>query len=454
MARLVHWHEGQYLHPHHLQVMQRETLEHVATERRLTRPYPSGLIESQFSSDALANHQVRFDRLRLVMPSGLLIDVPRNADLPPLLDIKQAFEDSGGSLMVSIGVPVWAQSRGNTIDPNNGQDSRAKRIYQIAETQQPDENTGENLQSVLIRRINARLLLHGDDQTELEVMPLLKLIASGGDGLGLPRLDPAFVPPCWTLGASPTLVAMVRDVAHRVASRRKELMARLAGGGFSAETIRGVQFQQMLQFKTLSRFAALLPRFVKAPEVSPFQVYLALTELLGELSALDPTRDHLEAIDYDHGRLGLVFRDLTDGIESLLKLEGDIGFMKVAFQHDGEFPMASLTPEQLAHASEYYLAVRTDDDPRMLAKLVEDDDQFILTAVSNISKRIRGLKLEEERNPPLQFPAQVGLNYFRILTADRPEVWQLIQEETTMAACWPAMDRSDYQLELYMTVPT
>jgi len=452
MAGFVHWHEGQYLQPHHLQMMQRQVMEQVANERKLSNPYSSGLIEIDFSADALSDHQVRFNRLKLVMPSGLLVEVPNNADLSPLLDIKQAFEASGGSLTVSIGVPVWAASRGNTIAPDNGQDHRAKRIYTVIETQQPDENNGENTQSVLMRRINARLLLDGDDQTDLEVLPLLRLTTTGGQDLGLPTVDPAFVPPCRVLGASATLMGMVRDIAHQVAASRKETMVQLSRGGFSPETIRGVQFQQMLRFKTLSRFSATLPQLAKTRQISPFEIYLSLMELLGELSALDPTKDRLNLVDYDHNRLGLVFGDLTDRVTSLLKKAGDEGgdYVPVSFQHDGKVPVATLTPQHFADAAEIYLAVQSQQDAHQVVELVENRDEFVLRVPSKIHKRVPGLELEHERTPPLQLPAQVGMHYFRIQTARSAERWAEVKAETKLAARWTSMETDDFQLKLYI----
>jgi predicted component of type VI protein secretion system len=87
----IHWHEGLFLQPHHLQGMQRYLLEQTVQERRFAWPYPYGLVESKLSPDALSNMLVQFDRLRVVMPSGAVIDVPETTDLPPL-DIKAAFQ--------------------------------------------------------------------------------------------------------------------------------------------------------------------------------------------------------------------------------------------------------------------------------------------------------------------------------------------------------------------------
>src|SRR5262245_31823668 len=116
----VHWYEGLFLQPHHLQAMQRYAHDQSSAERRLGWPYPYGVIESRVSTDSLANMLVQFDRLRLIMPSGALVDFPDAADLPPL-DIKSAFQSSSASFTVSIGVPLWYPSRGNTLaDGGNG----------------------------------------------------------------------------------------------------------------------------------------------------------------------------------------------------------------------------------------------------------------------------------------------------------------------------------------------
>ncbi len=123
----VHWHEGLFLQPHHLQAMQRQLLEQSITERRLAFPFPYGLIDAKISADALENMLVRFDRLRVVMPSGLEVSVPDNAELPAL-DIKQAFASGSGSFGLSIAVPLWYSGRGNTIETTGKDDWRTSEF--------------------------------------------------------------------------------------------------------------------------------------------------------------------------------------------------------------------------------------------------------------------------------------------------------------------------------------
>ncbi len=112
----IHWQEGLFLQPHHLQRMQKSLRDEIAAERRLAWPYPYGVVEARISRDELENMRIRFERLRAIMPSGLEVSFPENAELPSL-DIKQAFSKGSGSFNVALGVPLWQSMRANTLSP-------------------------------------------------------------------------------------------------------------------------------------------------------------------------------------------------------------------------------------------------------------------------------------------------------------------------------------------------
>jgi type VI secretion system ImpJ/VasE family protein len=445
----VHWHEGLFLQPHHLQAMQHDFGERLAVERAAARPYPYGLVESSLSADALENLRVQFDRLSVVMPGGLRVSVPDNADLPAL-SIKEAFEAGHGTFTVYLGVPLWYAERANTLD---GDDVREKRRFRVAETERRDENTGENAQPVPVRRINARLLLDGDDQSDLEVIPILRIAHATGDEVGLPRQDTRFIPPCLVLGGSPTLRDLVRDLANQVEASRKELVIQISRGGFKVENMKGLQFEQMLRLRTLNRFSALLPHLAQAPGISPFEVYLQLRVLLGELAALYPERDQFDAPDYDHHQPALAFQDLGEKIRGMLRGAVAPSYLKVAFAPEGDILIAHLGAEHLAGPNAYYLGIRTKEDPQSLAALVEDQDKFKLMAQSLAGRAIWGVKLALDRVPPLELPSEAGLIYFRLMRDESARMWERIDAEKAIAARWPGMETSDYRLTLYMTVP-
>lgn len=453
MTLQVHWHEGLFLQPHHLQLLQRQLLDRSARDRRLGWAYPYGVVEARLSTDELENMRVRFDRLRVVMPGGIEIDIPGNSDLASL-DISERFGASTASFTVSLGVPLWHEKRSNALEIGET-DWRIKRQYRIEERDAADENTGENPQSLLVRKINARLLIEGDDTSDLEVIPLIRVGHAAGEEIGTPRLERTFVPPCMLLSGSSVLREMLRDLANQVEAARGETVVQMTRGGFNLETMRGVHVQQMIRLQTLNGYASRLMHMVRAAGgIGPFEMYLELRGLLGELAALQPDRDAWDAPDYDHDNPGPVFEGLCDRIRAQLRSEGTASWARVRFELKDGVLVAEMNDEQLTKPNEYFLGIKSGRDPREIARLVEDQGEFKLTALSKAMTRVRGVHLEEERHPPLELPAQIGLHYFRVDRSQSTRVWALIEEEKQLAINFPGVERNEFDdVSLYMTIP-
>ena len=101
----VHWHEGLFLQPHHLQTMARDHVESSSRERRLTWAYPYGVVDLRLSTDALENMLVRIDRLRAVMPS-----VQAEAETSSVLDFSSEDDQSPVASLSSISRSAVAAS--------------------------------------------------------------------------------------------------------------------------------------------------------------------------------------------------------------------------------------------------------------------------------------------------------------------------------------------------------
>lgn len=454
MSLKIHWQEGLFLQPHHFQRMQRSLEDEIASERRLAWPYPYGVIEARLSRDELENKRVRFDKLRAIMPSGLEVNYPAAAELPSL-DIAQAFSKGAGSFTVSLGVPLWQESRANTVPITHDADTRVKLLYRIGEIECHDENTGENPKPLQVRKINSRLMFEHEDPSDMEVLPLLKIVRATGEDVGLPKEDPEFVPPCMLLSGSPVLREMVRDLVSQVEASRKELVVQVTRGGFSIDTMRGVQFEQVMRLRTLNRYSARLPSIIAAPIATPFSVYLELRELLAELAAMHPDRDEFESAPYRHDNQFLCFRELANKIRSFLRGAVAPSFLKLAFKDVGGVLTANFSPEHFTQPNAYFLGIKTKLDPTAVARYVEDGDRFKLMPQSLATRAIRGIELKEERHAPLELPAAADLHYFRLERANSARMWQQIQTEKTAAIRWTGgeLDWSDASFTLYMTVP-
>lgn len=447
----VHWHEGLFLLPHHLQRFQRSLNDSDAAERRLNWAHPYGLVEARLSSDDLENMRIRFDHLHAIMPSGEEVRFPRDAELPAV-DIKQAFE-SRGRFVVYLGLPLWFDARANCVSPGQTVDARAKILYRVVETEVADENTGENAKAMLQRRLNARLLLEDDDRSDLEVIPLLRVTRAAGEDVGMPQQDPEFVGPCLVLNGSAILRDLIRDLSSQVLASRQELLVQVTRGGFSIDTMRGIQFEQIMRLRSLNRYGARLEALIETSNIAPFEIYVLLRELMGELAALHPDRDLFETAPYQHDNPYPVFSELAAKIRQLLRGSVAPSFMNAPFTDVNGLLSAMLTDEHLQRPTDYFLGVRTKEDPRTLARLVEDADRFKLMPQSLASRAIRGVVLKEERFPPLELPAQSGLYFFRLLRGQSSRSWQQIQAEKVAVVRWTGNESADYDIALYMTLP-
>ncbi|NQU75270.1 MAG: type VI secretion system baseplate subunit TssK, partial [Planctomycetes bacterium] len=180
---------------------------------------------------------------------------------------------------------------------------------------------------------------------------------------------------------------------------------------------------------------------------------LELRELLGELAALHPDRDLYDVPDYDHDNPVAAFKAISANIRPLLKGAVRPSYERVAFTREGPIMVATLSDEQLTRPNEYFLGIKTRQDPRALAQVVEDADKFKFMAKAMVQSRVFGVKLAEERHPPMELPSQVGLHYFRLHRAENERMWERIVKEKIVGVRWPDMDTTDYELALYMTIP-
>lgn len=443
----IHWHEGLFLQPQHLQFLQRQSVERINLERRLSWPYPYGVLEARLATDALENMQVRFERLVAILPGGTFLDFPNNAELPAL-DIRRALAASNGSVTLSISVPAWQSGRGNTMDPTGIEDARIKRMFKVSETQVADENTGDNVQPLQLRKLNARLITENEERAELDVLPILRITRGAGDEAGLARADQKFVPPCMIVNGSPVLKKLLRDLSDGVEAARKEQASQLARGGWQPDNLRGPQFLQMTKLGILNRYAARLPAMVQATSgegmgYGAFDMYNDLRALHAELAAMHPDRDPFEAPKYDHDNPGPVFADLEQRIRQLLRDQGVKPAKKIPFVPDGPDLVADITAEDFG-AADFLLGVRTKMDPKALKLFIEDAERFKMMNHKQRRLKLFGVKLEEERYV-VGVPTPPGQHYFRLNRAQSESRWKMIQEERKIALVWPEMEHFEFE---------
>ena len=410
----VHWHEGLFLQPHHLQAMQRFVLDQATAARSALCPYPYGVVSYQLSTDALKNLRVEFEHLHLIMRSGLEVIYPGNTEMDPL-EIGATFGGSTNGLTIEISVPSWQPEGANVVPPDstNGWGSR----YRVRDVEQFDENTGTNPQPVTMRRINAWLTSAIEQRQGIETLPVLRVVADAKDGM--PMVDPDYIPPCFTIGGSPVLRRIAADIADHLQAKRKEMIPKVTHGGFTLSALSQAQHADVLWLGVLGRYGATLPAIARANAITPFDLYIKLADLLGDLAALNPAHpDVFEIPDYDHDNLGLCFFELRKRIKELIADKRQVQPLVLTFKPDGALLTAEMQEQHFSRPERYYLAIRNGGHPDDVANLVKDKNIFKLMSKTEALgvAAIWGVRLEPVWSTPADLPN--GPVYFRLMLED------------------------------------
>lgn len=448
----VHWHEGLFLQPHHLQIMQRRFQQDVRAARSLLTPYAFGVVESRIAQDDLADGRVRFERLRVIMPSGQEVLFPEDANLPAL-DIKTELVRSQGPMEIMLAVPLLARNRANAFRPGEQADPRIKLLFMPEEAREvTDENTGENPQAIHFRKVNARVVFKAEDLSDMEFIPLLRVVRASGEDMGKPRQDPDFVPPSLLLRSSPVLHDMLRELTAQLNASREQLRIKVTTGGLGLE----VKWDLTLRLTTLNRFCGSLPAVVDEGTISPFAMYLQLRELLGELLALNPDKGVFECEAYNHLDPLRSFKELDRKIRAEIRVSRATEPLRVVFAGSPGLLRATLEPQHLEKPTGYYLGIKTKVDRTKLALYVGDSNKFKLMPRSMEQVAIFGVEIKEENYPPLELPGQSDLHYFRVLPASNQRRWDQIKQDKAISVVWNNVefDLTDATVTLFMTLPS
>lgn len=449
----IHWAEGLFLQPHHLQRFQRSMKQRLHTERSLYLPHTCGLIDFEVDADAFANYRVVVKRISAVMPSGEEISMPGNCVVAPL-DLSAELENHREEFTVYLALPLWSEYDANLSEDG---DSRSKRQFSIHETLLRDENSGDNEISMACHRLNARLTTDFQDNSDLELLPVLRLRPLYREAAeAVLELDRDFISPYLTVSADCPLLSMAGELNIQLRNRRNKILHDLTESGYTSENLSGPGLHSILQLRTLNSYEGRLTSLLSSGRITPFGLYLELKSLLGELAALQPMRDLGYVEEYCHMDCAPQFRELLMHIRSLIMAEGVSSYIKLEFtesagRHDR---ILSLKDEHLVIADEYYLALRCDGDPRRVVSAVESGDNFKLVNPSAASSRVRGVKLTEMRYPPRFLPALSNTIWFKLDRKESPRIWAEICNERGILLDWAEELFPKLEAALYITVLT
>ena len=428
-ARPVHWHEGQFLQPHHFQAADRAAQER-ARRGLWAAPFSYGVRELLLDPDALRNNRLVVRSLRAVFRDGTPVHAPDDAPLPAL-DLKPLFRP-GQPLNVWLALPAL-----NLGQSNAGDEPGPAARYRLATHDLEDENTGVNPQPVQVRVPNVRLLVDGDDPTGYDTLPLVRLRKSA-EANAPPELDPAFVPPLLALDAWPPLAAgVVQAVYDRTMRKRDRLAGLLEARGAGPGSPDPADALTVAHLRELNAGAAALAATAFTPGLPPFEAYRELARLVGQLAVFDRTGRWPAVPPYDHDDLGPCFGRVKLYLDMLLDILPDPEYKERPFVGVGARLQAPLEPAWLGSAWGLVIGVRSETDPDEAVRLLTQPGQLDMKLgaadrVDNIFQLGQaGLRFEPCPRPGV-LPDHAGSRYFRVGTEPDRE-WQQVVRALSLA---------------------
>jgi type VI secretion system protein ImpJ len=290
----VAWSEGMMLSPHHFQ--QNDIYWHALLRQQMAalQPHYWGVLDLVLDPTKLAQGIVAIVRLRAVMDDGLLLDYPGHFGTQQLLlELDEKDWTPERTATVHLCVPI----RGKGAASESGD---MQRYTVVPGDLVADENSGRDELAVDRLRPKISLAPGAAMAKSYTSFPLFKLSAQSR-GVQLT----AFHPPMLRLEASAfqggaSLQARMRALAAAAWSKYRELVGSRSDGRPEPRYANDAG-AQMEAARHLIVGLPALDVLLQSGHAHPFDLYMALARMVGEVAAIAGARPPPALDAYDHG---------------------------------------------------------------------------------------------------------------------------------------------------------
>ncbi len=347
----VHWHEGLFLQPHHLQAADRHWAELVQTCEQWDHQYHYGVRTLEFSREAIGNYQFQVNVCHARMKDGTLIALDPGQE-PDRVDLKEAFAGKP-AVRVYLAIPKLKMGQANVSSGGDGGRCR----YAEGKQGVQDESYGGNEQEVPLKDLNVRVLLETQDLAGYEVLPIAQ-VERAGEKEAAPQLDATYIPPVLAIDAWPPLGRdIVRAIYDVIGKKIEVLSEQVVNRGITLTSQEPGDLDRLLMLAQLNAAYATLHVLTFASGVHPLTAYTELVRIVGQLSIFSPERRPPAIPNYDHDDLAGIFSWVKKQIELLLLSIRDYEYEQRFFIGEGQGMKVSLESRWLGPDWQWYVGV-------------------------------------------------------------------------------------------------
>ena len=321
---MVHWSDGLFLQPHHMQQLQNSMIDVQQKSFMLSTFYTYGLIDFVIDEEALEGMRFVVKKLSAVMPNNLAVSMPGNLNIKPF-EFNAADYINNEHIMVYLAVPNYKETDANLSQYEN------ERIFSTKEMLIRDENTGDNEISMLKRIYNGKITTNTSNE-DYSYLPLCRL-RWVSKNINEPKLDidTNYTAPFYIITDDCPLKSYISELMYVVKKKCEHIIKDLSDSGYNTNNLAGGNLFNVMQLSSLSSYEKVISSLIVTNKVSPFIIYLQLVALLSELTALQPFSNRDDVMAYSHDNLMEVFKDVVTNIRSIIMAGGYTDYVQYEF---------------------------------------------------------------------------------------------------------------------------
>jgi len=445
--RRIVWNEGMLLTPHHFQQSDNYYEELLNSRLASLFPYDWGVLEININREALSNGLFELTRCHLVMPDGLLLNLPETQVLPEARPVDGHFDPAEEKLNVSLAIPSLRIGAAN-YQTNGAEHSTNVRFLQDA-ADVVDETTGDNWQQIAYARGNLRILF-GAEQSEGYTS--IKIAEIKRTTTGQLSLSDRYIPPALSIGASPWVMNMLRQIIEILVTKSTTHGNQRRQRGNSLADFTGGDIALFWLLHTVNTAIPKFTHLFRTRIVHPERLYSEMSSLVGSLMTFAVDRHPKSIVAYDHTNLYFTFTQLAAQIRDLLDTVIPTKCIQIPLKAVREsIYFGRVVDERLLKDAAFILGIQAKlPDAHLLQRVprivkiasLDDIDVVVGSALPGVSVR--------NAAPPPSVPVRAGFHYFKL--DSNGGFWEKIRGSKTISLYVPA-EFPDVKLELYAVKP-
>jgi len=398
-----------YLGPHHFQVQARYFEDAARFAISSLWPFSYGITGARLDADALENGTLAVLHARGIFPDGLVFDMPDSDALPAVRNLADLFPPTRDNVTALLAVPE--RKPGGRNPATSPEDAQIARF--VASTRPVhDENTGIDERPVNFGRKNLRIVLDVEPADGLVTLPLARIMRNGA---GRFVFDPTFVPPVLQIGASETLMMLLRRLLE-ILDEKSDAMSRKPGASqlteFSSRDIASFWF-----LHAVNSGLTPLRHLWTAKRGHPEELYREMARLAGALCTFALDSHPRDIPPYDHDHLDRTFGDLDQHIRRHLEIIVPTNCITIPLAPAAKYFFEGDIQDQRALSrSRWILGIRSSagevDVMNKTPQLVKVCSAAFVPEL--VRRALPGLALTHLPVPPPSVPVKIDFQYFSI----------------------------------------